>query len=557
MPRTVKGLIKERKEKQEKKVGKLAEIRKSQWEDELLKCVISALPRSTPDKIKEILDDIKKDSPCDFKPAQEALDAIGFLKQHTNGTTPEKFWSEPHRILWAETLSVCAKQSYKWKFIPLSIFHPFVARVCILTAATGKRIPRNDMMQMEQVAKGIYENMAPIIDKICSTAENKSEGDDNLIESLREIYPDILTSHDGTAINDVLDVSVKTRVPEGVPEWVEEACTDEDGQMDGYFLCQEDIEVSEGVSDVDDRFEGQDARENVKGNGSDESFAIESLSISGDDHGVPSTPAQTRLRETKKLPTPVTKPITIDSSKEEDKDFTSSLSQSLIDSVLNKGQRSYQATPPPPRRLGKYSMVAPMLTPSTPSSPSAPMESSPKTKPTFSRNQFETVKEATMGPKRMASPSTLQPPKLQRVENSQAVIRQLRRELAQSNRKVECMGQCITDMQTRHAKELQQQQQQQQMKQQRTWRRTSRQLQQQHGSNHDGFLESRQQYQQQHQQQQPRRDRARSTSDLPFSPIRNTLGPRQSAANRTAQLIQRESLGGIVRQSDRLGRTNH
>ena len=546
MPRTIRGIIKERERKHEKKNEELAEVRKEQWEDELLKTVVTALPRSKPDKIKEIMEEIEADSPCDYPAAEEALDAIGFLKENTNGAHPEKFWSEPHQILLAEAYTACAKQNYKWKFIPVYMLHPFVARVCVLTSVTGKRIPRSDMMQMERMAQNIYSNLSSVIDRICANVEKGDEPNGGLLKSLREIYPGVLTSHDSTAVNSVLDDSVEIRDPQGVPEWIREACTDSDGKADGFFLDEEDLFVMNDDNDDnnDNNKKGKDIKGNQKGKtDSDESFAIETLSISDDanrNQGDAVTPVTTRLRERQALPTPVPLPVAKDPVKDDSNDFTSSLSNSYMESVLNSNKK-YQATPPPPRVMGKYSMVPPLNAPTE----STPRESSPvvdKQRQGSSRNQSETATEEASGPKRMASPSTLQPAKLQRVENSQAEIRRLRMQLREQTSKVASLDQCIQDMRLQQhrrdaARELQE----------REWRRTSRRL--QHTNNHEGFLEQRRQHQQRQQQGPQGRNRARSMNDLQYSAIRRSLGPRTSAHERTNRLIARESLGGMIQPS--------
>ena len=75
--RSFNDLVKKRNEKREKQLEKLEEKRQSQWEDELLKCVISALPRSTPKKIQEILEGMERTVPTDYQAAKQAQDAIG------------------------------------------------------------------------------------------------------------------------------------------------------------------------------------------------------------------------------------------------------------------------------------------------------------------------------------------------------------------------------------------------------------------------------------------------------------------------------------------------
>ena len=82
--KTTKNLVQKRNVSQEKRMEALQEKRQTQWEDDLLRTTITALPKSTPQKIKEVLADIERNSPIDYDAAEAALDSIYLFREKWN-----------------------------------------------------------------------------------------------------------------------------------------------------------------------------------------------------------------------------------------------------------------------------------------------------------------------------------------------------------------------------------------------------------------------------------------------------------------------------------------
>ena len=530
--KTVATVIEKRTEKRKEQLQHLKAKRQSQWEDELLKAAVSALPRSTPKVIEERMLEIKRHHPADAPASEAALDAIDLLKENLNGAPSSVMSTDPFKLLLAETMMACSRQTSKWKLLPMVQLHPFAPRITVMTAITGKRISRNDMMQMEMVAKDLKNSLESVYDNVVDN-NGAVATEKELLEKLRDLYPSVLVTKDDTAINSILDASTATRAAAEVPDW---ACgpgyVDSDGEPDGYILDLEDIntDVTEDNDNDDDDDDDDADEEGVEGanNGDirdDEAVIensaenLEALSLADDDDKAIQNG----------LPKPVATPPM-------DPDFTSSLSDSLVESVLQANKKDYHAMPPPSRHLGLYSMVPPLE-----SSPkqSTPMPSPPSPIPLDVKSRPE--------PKREASPLHGQPTKLLRVEPKEAEIRQLRQQLEESNRKVATLGQCITDMQVSI--------------QQERWDRHRRGMSTRSPVSTRDRRPARVSRQQRLQlPQQPRRSRqppvpdtprpsrrrTTTTSSRPESPVQLPRGPRTSAAERTRQLIGREALGGQV-----------
>ena len=549
--KSVATVIEKRTEKRKEQLQHLEAKRQSQWEDELLKCAVSALPRSTPKVIEEKMKEIRRQQPADAPAAEAALDAIGLLKENLNGAPSSVLDSDPFQMLWAETLLACSRQSSKWKLLPMTLVHPFTESISVMTAITGKKISRNDMGQMERVAKNIKERLDSVYkDVVNNDGEVTTERE--LLSKLRDRYPSVLVTRDDSAINSVLDSSTSIRRSAELPDWaLGVGYIDTDGEPDGYVLDLEDIHTDLTTTDNNDDDEDDNAGEAAHGEGKvseenrdvkddidntiDNSIeTLEALSIIGDNE-----PDNKEL-----LPKPVAT---------SNNDFTSSFSDSYIHSVVDSAKKDYHAMPPPPRQMGRYAAVP-------------PMESSPKKEPGVP----EAV-QSRQDPKRNASPmhsEVQQPRKLIKVEPDQAELRQLRHQLEESNAKVASLGQCITDMQASL-------QRRQWMHEQRTMNQSGMlpypgghvdNIRDMVISNESRHLQHRQpQHRARHQRainihirsrpppipNTPRPSRRR-TQTVPnvhmgeISPIRRSLGPRTSAAERTRMLIGRESLGGRV-----------
>ena len=544
--KSVATVIEKRTEKRKEQLQHLEAKRQSQWEDELLKCAVSALPRSTPKVIEERMKEIRRQQPADAPAAEAALDAIGLLKENLNGAHPSVLDSDPFQMLWAETLLACSRQTSKWKLLPMTLVHPFTEGISVMTAITGKKISRNDMGQMERVAKNIKERLDSVYRDVVND-DGKVTTERELMNKLRDRYPSILVTRDDSAINSVLDSSTNTRTSAEVPDWaLGVGYIDTDGEPDGYVLDLEDVHTDLTTTDNNDDDDDNNDEGKVANNGKvaseenrddkediDNSIeTLEALSIAGDDD---------------KLPKPVAT---------SNNDFTSSFSDSYIHSVVGSATKDYHAMPPPTRHMGRYAAVP-------------PLESSPIKAPNTPEDA-----QSRQEPKRIASPmhsEVQQPRKLIKVEPDQAELRQLRHQLEESNAKVASMGQCITELQVSL-------QQRQWMQEHRTMDQSGRPVYPQCPGSHVDNLRERimsnesRQLRHQQQQQRPRHQRAinihirsrpppipntprpsrRRTQTVPnmnrreISPIRRSLGPRTSAADRTRMLIGREALGGRV-----------
>ena len=452
--KSIRNFVQKRAIKREKQLEKLQEKRQTQFEDELLRTTITAIPKTTPKKIEETMEDIQKNSPTDFKAAEEALDAIGLFRENVNGAKADIMSSDPYRLLQAETLSACSRQTNKWKFFPVPMVHPFTLRLTIMTAATGKSIPKSELRMLDNHSKKIKSEIEAVYEMVGDKLDHTSTEED-FVNSLRDLYPDVLPNIDDSALNQCLatDGAPKRDVYE--VDYNNSDFLDSDGNPDGFVFDPDNIgttgsesdntpKASEKEDDDDDDDDNESDTEemptiqNLQLEASFEKEDIENLNKMANNMPKPALP---------EAATDTATDTTSDNG--EDGDFTSSFSESILKGINTCSSNKYSATPPPPRAMGSYSMVPPIpQATSSPTRPKATVTPTGTPSPMTPTKKTSRRKKTTAGyTKRLASPMDQQPPKLTRVENNEADRRQMRHDLELSNRKIASMARIIQSLQ--------------------------------------------------------------------------------------------------------------
>ena len=532
--KTFQAVVKKRNEKREKQLAKLEEQRQSQWNDELLKTIVSALPKSTPKKIQSTRDEIAKGSECQLEQADGTLDAIGMLRENLNGGHPSVLSSDPFNVLWSETLAVCSTQTHKWKYVPIILVHPFANRIDIMTVVTGKKMHQNNLSQMNKVSQRIRDNISNDCHNIL-----KSGNEQNIIDGLREKYPKVLKGTDDTAINHFLSEGDDDQSPH-------ENSDDEPGLNDNIFR-NNDAEIPESV---DNEEKGDvDGANTDHGNesdaNSDATVSFQKLSI-GDDTPNELTvgPRLQHLRRdpVTRLPTPeIPENENKNTVASQEDDFSSSMTDSFMleSTKIVPTEPRYAAVPPPPKPVGAYSQVPPPKPLESQKlkeiATSSPVGSQPK--------QMEflgyTPGRMSEAGKRLASPLDEQPEKIIKYATPEAEIKALRRELLLSSQKVDRMHEMMEQLVTQTPTQLPSQEQQHS----ESRRRRSR------------SRKNSEQMQRDDDEYQRLLDSADSGIQQlsPISPIQGHL--RTTTRERTIKLINNEPLGGRLPPTPQSSRT--
>ena len=545
--KTIRNLVQKRTIKREQQMEKLQEKRLTQWEDDLLRMTISAIPRTTPKKIEETMEDMKKNSPSDYSAAEEALDAIGLFRENVNGAKSEIMGSEPYQLLLAETLSACARQTNTWKFLPVPMVHPFTMRLTIMTAATGKKIPKSELKMLEIQSKKMKNDIEQAYELVSQKLTDESTETD-FINGLRELYPNVLPDPDESALNQCLASENVIVNDDFMIDYDNDVFLNSEGEPDGFVFDPEQLGPSGTESESYTTTKtGKTNTDNNDNNDNDDDDDDDDEDDNNEDEDAETAEMPTvqdlklddsfnnediQELDALVLPQPKVDPRLIPTKTDtetDDSDFTSSFSESILKGsaiMVNTNIPKYSATPPPPRQMGTYAMVPPI--PEAQTSPKATVTpvmtpaGTPNTASTpkkqLKKQKQKKKKSPQNGSKRLASPLA-QPPKLTKVEKDEGEIRQLRHDLELSNRKMASMHRIIQS--------LQQNQQQQQA--------------------HERFINQwNSERQRQHQQQLTQfcHQQITGVRHRQLSPVHQSLGPRTSTNERTNQLINCEPLSG-------------
>ena len=116
----------------------LVKQQQEQTDDKLLLDVLSAIPRTNPQKIEEVLNDLKSKDAQAAAQLEDALDHCNELKRNLDGMKPEHLWTDPVRLLWTECIQTLTAQSARWKCTPVVLIHPFCGTITVMNSLCGK-----------------------------------------------------------------------------------------------------------------------------------------------------------------------------------------------------------------------------------------------------------------------------------------------------------------------------------------------------------------------------------------------------------------------------------
>ena len=417
--KTWQEVVKKRKLKREKDMKELKEKARiaSQWDDGLLQALVGALPRCKPEKLASVLADMIKKEPADAPATEAAYDSCYVLYENANGITPDQFWSDGFQILWSECLHHCAQQRTKWKFFPVVVITPFAKRMNIMVSATGKNIALSDLAQLEFIAKKIRDSQSGLYKELERTIV---DDDTSVIDALRDLYPDEMVppppaeavdSEPSSLSSDSDGFHLKYDRFANIYGAPETRTSDSSTDTDGETLKRLSKECNNEKCAVNKRTSAKCANEEIKRKhekvmesmkkGKDGEALTEdelrflpveeierrqNLLVQSPDEE-PSTDSNhstKTLREMNILEKPVTDtsapPVTPTASPVPDPDFTSSFSESLLDSMAlprgpvmtstqqprtRTGEGKFATTPPATKPAGRYSEAPPpeQLTP--------------------------------------------------------------------------------------------------------------------------------------------------------------------------------------------------
>ena len=107
----------------------LVKQQQDQTDDKLLLDVLAAIPRTNPQKIEEVLSDLRSKDEQAAAQLENALDHCNNLKNNLDGMNPELLWTDTVRLLWTECIQSLTEQSARWKCTPVVLIHPFCGKI--------------------------------------------------------------------------------------------------------------------------------------------------------------------------------------------------------------------------------------------------------------------------------------------------------------------------------------------------------------------------------------------------------------------------------------------
>ena len=162
-----------RRERQRKLVLEaLAEKQMVQTEDRLLLDLITAIPRSTPQRIEEILAKMKKDDAQAAEQFEEALVHCNNLAENLNGIKPDMLGNEGVNVVWSECIQAVSNQTARMKITPVVVIHPYVGTVAVLNSVCGKHQANSEYARMRMFGAELRDGINDIVTAICPVKDN-------------------------------------------------------------------------------------------------------------------------------------------------------------------------------------------------------------------------------------------------------------------------------------------------------------------------------------------------------------------------------------------------
>ena len=183
-----------------------------QTDDKLLLDVVSAIPRSTPQRIEEVLSDLRRKDEQAAEQLENAIDHCNEMAKNLSGMQPDVLWTEPVRVLWTECIQALTKQTARWKITPVVLIHPFCGTITVLNSLCGKYQAKSEYARMQNFMDTLKDGLEDVLDNIPTIRDEKT-GTSLSREEVKDILLDLSNSaasecgEDGTEGNLSEDVS--------------------------------------------------------------------------------------------------------------------------------------------------------------------------------------------------------------------------------------------------------------------------------------------------------------------------------------------------------------
>ena len=152
----------------------LVKQQQEQTDDKLLLDVLSAIPRTNPQKIEEVLNDLKAKDDQAAAQLEDALDHCNELKRNLDGMKPELLWTDPVRMLWTECIQSLTAQSARWKCTPVVLIHPFCGTITVMNSLCGKYQAKSEYARMQTFMDSLKDGLTEVLDSMPVIRDEKS-----------------------------------------------------------------------------------------------------------------------------------------------------------------------------------------------------------------------------------------------------------------------------------------------------------------------------------------------------------------------------------------------
>ena len=163
---------------------------REQQDDKLLLDVIAAIPRSTPQRIEEVINDLKSKDEQAAEQLEIALDHCNELSKNLNGMSPDNLWTEPVRMLWTECINALTAQTARWKCTPVVVVHPFCGKIVVLTSLCGKHQAKSEYARMENFMDDLKNGMENVLNNM-PTIRDEQTGASLTRDEVKDILLDL------------------------------------------------------------------------------------------------------------------------------------------------------------------------------------------------------------------------------------------------------------------------------------------------------------------------------------------------------------------------------
>ena len=194
-----RSYLDEQKRKERKRalvLAALAERQTAQADDRLLADVIAAVPRTTPQRIAEVMKQLRRKDESEANSLERALEHCEELAQNLNGMDPKMLWTEPVRMVWMDCIDALTAQTSRWKCTPLVLVHPFAGKITVMTSLCGKHQANNEYNRMRAFANELRNGIEVVLDEIHPVRDDKT-GMTLPMDETRDILLEISQENNG------------------------------------------------------------------------------------------------------------------------------------------------------------------------------------------------------------------------------------------------------------------------------------------------------------------------------------------------------------------------